>query len=63
MLASSVRKREGATYADGTLGLPFFSKVSLQAAAERIAQFGIPLSIELIAKPASDDAAEEGADE
>ena len=50
-------------YADGTLGLPFFSKVSLQAAAERIAQFGIPLSIELIAKPASDDAAEEGADE
>ncbi len=49
-------------YADGTLGLPFFSKVSLQAAAERIAQFGIPLSIELIAKPASDDAAE-GVDE
>lgn len=41
-------------YADGTLGLPFFSKVSLQAAAERIAQFGIPLPIELIAKPASD---------
>src|SRR6266404_7964587 len=25
--------------------LPFFSKVSLQAAAERIAQFGIPLAI------------------
>jgi uncharacterized protein (TIGR04141 family) len=50
-------------YADGTLGLPFFSKVSLQAAAERIAQFGIPLSIELIAKPASDDATDEGADE
>lgn len=50
-------------YADGSLGLPFFSKVSLQAAAERIAQFGIPLSIELIAKPASDGAAEEDADE
>jgi uncharacterized protein (TIGR04141 family) len=50
-------------YADGTLGLPFFSKVSLQAAAERIAQFGIPLSIELIAKPASDEIAEERADE
>jgi uncharacterized protein (TIGR04141 family) len=48
-------------YADGTLGLPFFSKVSLQAAAERISQFGIPLSIELIAKPASDDATVEGA--
>ena len=45
-------------YADGTLGLPFFSKVSLQAAAERIGQFGIPLAIELIEKPASDDAEE-----
>jgi uncharacterized protein (TIGR04141 family) len=41
-------------YADGSIGLPFFSKVSLQAAAERIAQFGIPLAIELIEKPASD---------
>ncbi len=41
-------------YADGSLGLPFFSKVSLQAAAERTAQFGIPLAIELIEKPASD---------
>ncbi|MEJ1096993.1 MULTISPECIES: DUF6119 family protein [unclassified Pseudoxanthomonas] len=41
-------------YADGTLGLPFFSKVSLQAAAERIAQFGLPMAIELIQKPASD---------
>jgi len=37
--------------------------VSLQAAAERIAQFGVPLSIELIEKPASDEVAEEGADE
>jgi uncharacterized protein (TIGR04141 family) len=42
-------------YADGTLGLPFFSKVSLQAAVERISQFGIPIAIELIKKPASDD--------
>jgi len=42
-------------FADGSLGLPFFSKVSLQAAAERIGQFGIPLAIELIQKPASDD--------
>lgn len=50
-------------YADGSLGLPFFSKVSLQAAAERVAQFGIPLSIELIQKPASDDAADEGSEE
>jgi uncharacterized protein (TIGR04141 family) len=50
-------------YADGSIGLPFFSKVSLQAAAERIAQFGIPLSIELIEKPASDEAAEEGDEE
>ena len=45
-------------YADGSLGLPFFSKVSLQAAAERIAQFGIPVAIELIAKPPSDEVAE-----
>lgn len=42
-------------YANGDLGLPFFSKVSLQAAAERIGQFGIPIAIELIEKPASDD--------
>lgn len=42
-------------YADGTLGLPFFSKVSLQAAAERLGQFGIPLAIELIQKPAADN--------
>lgn len=38
-------------YANGSLGLPFFSKVSLQAAAEKIAQFGIPVAIELIEKP------------
>jgi uncharacterized protein (TIGR04141 family) len=50
-------------YADGTLGLPFFSKVSLQAAAERIGQFGIPLAIELIEKPATDGAADGAADE
>jgi uncharacterized protein (TIGR04141 family) len=43
-------------YADGSIDLPFFSKVSLQAAVERIAQFGIPVSIELIEKPASDEA-------
>jgi len=49
-------------YADGSLGLPFFSKVSLQAAAERIAQFGIPVAIELIEKPASDTATEEEGD-
>jgi uncharacterized protein (TIGR04141 family) len=42
-------------YRDGTLGLPFFSKVSLQAAAQRIEQFGIPVAIELIEKPASDE--------
>lgn len=44
-------------YADGRLDIPFFSKVSFQAAAERIQQFGIPIAIELIEKPASDDAA------
>lgn len=45
-------------YADGTLGIPFFSKVSFQATAERIEQFGIPVAIELIQKPASDMAEE-----
>jgi uncharacterized protein (TIGR04141 family) len=50
-------------YANGSIDLPFFSKVSLQAAAERIAQFGIPLAIELIEKPASDESAGDGEDE
>ncbi|MGY0712750.1 TIGR04141 family sporadically distributed protein [Azospirillum argentinense] len=42
-------------YADGTLDLPFFSKVSLQAAAQRIDQFGFAIAVELIEKPASDE--------
>lgn len=46
-------------YADGSLGLPFFSKVSLQAAAARIGQFGIPIAIELIQKPADDATADD----
>ena len=46
-------------YADGSLGLPFFSKVSLQAAVGRIEQFGIPIAIELIQKPSSDEAGDE----
>ena len=41
-------------YKDGSLGIPFFSKVSLQAAVRRIEEFGIPVAIELIQKPASD---------
>lgn len=41
-------------YADGSLGIPFFSKVSLQAAVDRLSLFGIPVAIELIEKPASD---------
>lgn len=49
-------------YADGSIDLPFFSKVSLQAAAERIGQFGIPIAIELIEKPASESAADDGED-
>ncbi|MGV0761145.1 DUF6119 family protein [Tistrella mobilis] len=49
-------------YADGSIDLPFFSKVSLQAAAERIRQFGIPVAIELIEKRASDTAADDGED-
>ncbi|WP_411505337.1 TIGR04141 family sporadically distributed protein [Brucella anthropi] len=39
-------------YADGSLDIPFFSKVSLQAAAQRIEQFGFSIAIELIEKPA-----------
>ncbi len=47
-------------YKDGSLGLPFFSKVSLQAAVRRLEEFGIPVAIELIRKPATDaEAAEE----
>lgn len=38
-------------YANGDLDIPFFSKVSLQAAAERISQFGLSIAIELIQKP------------
>lgn len=51
-------------YTDGTLGLPFFSKVSLRAAVERLEQFGIPVAIELIEKLASnsDDGDEENDD-
>lgn len=49
-------------YADGTIDLPFFSKVSLQAAAERIRQFSIPIAIELIEKPASDGSADDEED-
>ena len=52
-------------YKDGSLGLPFFSKVSFQTAAIRIQQqFGIPVAIELIEKPASETASTgEGGDE
>jgi uncharacterized protein (TIGR04141 family) len=41
-------------YKDGTLDLPFFSKVSLQGAVDRIEQLDIPVALEIIAKPASD---------
>jgi hypothetical protein len=53
--ATPVRK----PYADGSLGLPYFGKVSLQAAASRIHLFGIPVAIELIEKPASEASADE----
>lgn len=36
--------------ADGTLDLPFFSKVSFQAAAEQIRRLNIPVALELIEK-------------
>jgi uncharacterized protein (TIGR04141 family) len=43
-------------YADGSFDLPFFSKVSLQAATERIAQLNIPVALEVIPKPAGENA-------
>ncbi|NIE77099.1 sporadically distributed protein, TIGR04141 family [Pantoea sp. Ap-967] len=41
-------------YRNGDLDLPFFSKVSLQAAVDRIEQLDIPVALEIIAKPAND---------
>lgn len=40
-------------YANGNLGLPFFSKVSLQVAVESLRKHGFEVAIELIEKPAS----------
>ncbi|WFC63613.1 sporadically distributed protein, TIGR04141 family [Pseudomonas sp. REST10] len=41
-------------YKDGSLDIPFFSKVSLQAAADRLLQLDIPMALEIIAKPAGE---------
>lgn len=41
-------------YRNGDLDLPFFSKVSLQAAVDRIEQLDIPVALEIIAKPANE---------
>lgn len=41
-------------YKDGSLDLPFFSKVSLQAAADRLQQLDIPMALEIIEKPAGE---------
>ncbi|MCV6621846.1 MAG: TIGR04141 family sporadically distributed protein [Cellvibrionaceae bacterium] len=46
-------------YRDGSLGIPFFSKVSLRTTAQRLEEFGIPYALELIQKPASDAKAPE----
>jgi uncharacterized protein (TIGR04141 family) len=48
-------------YADKTLGLPFFSKVSLQVAVERLRRLGFEVAIELIEKPASSVGKKKGA--
>lgn len=40
-------------YANGTTGLPFFSKVSLQSAVQRLRVLGFSVAIELIEKPKS----------
>lgn len=47
-------------YRNGTLDLPFFSKVSLQAAVDRIEQLDIPIALEIIAKPANDEGDDDG---
>lgn len=38
-------------YVDGTIGIPFFSKVSLQATARRLEELNISVAVELIKKP------------
>ncbi|WP_323614932.1 DUF6119 family protein [Pseudomonas putida] len=48
-------------YRNGDLDLPFFSKVSLQAAVDRIEQLDIPVTLEIIAKPAHEQE-EQGVD-
>lgn len=48
-------------YRNGDLDLPFFSKVSLQAAVDRIEQLDIPVALEIIAKPAHEQE-EQGVD-
>lgn len=47
-------------YVDGSVGLPFFSKISLHGSVERIRQFGLPVAIELIEKPAADNEQDDG---
>ncbi|QJP09976.1 DUF6119 family protein [Pseudomonas multiresinivorans] len=46
-------------YKDGSIGIPFFSKVSLQAAADRLEQLDLPMALEIIQKPAGEVAAQE----
>ena len=41
-------------YRNGTLGLPFFSKLSLRTAMDRLNQLGVQVALELIAKPRAD---------
>ncbi len=41
-------------YRNGTLGLPFFSKLSLRTAMDRLNQLGVRVALELIAKPGAD---------
>lgn len=50
-------------YKDGSLDLPFFSKVSLQAAADHLVQLDIPMALEIIPKPASEHGGDEEDDE
>ena len=42
-------------YRDGSIGIPFFSKVSAQASIQNIRKLGVRVAIELIPKEGTDE--------
>jgi hypothetical protein len=49
-------------YSSGQIGLPFFSKVSLRTAVQRLETLGFPVAINLIEKTVGNIDNDEGAD-